>query len=234
MRTFGAPSTYLQRRYYSRWRSEAVEAFVGARHLRRVIDYGCGDGALSLSLAHRADEVVLFDPSPAALAAVRAALLRAHSQAKTVLLDRGIDEWRDRPADLVLCVGVLAHVQDPLETLDEVASLVAPNGSLVLELTDAAHPIGRAQVWFSRIRARLTKGTYAWNALDANEVLAHCGKLGFSVESLYRYGLPCHPGDWVTEEALYRLGLGAFGAVGQPRAGTFLTCERMYYLRRHA
>lgn len=232
MRAFGEPGAYSRRRYYSRWRSEAVQAFVGPGRLRRLIDYGCGNGAISLPLAAQVDELVLYDPSPAALVAARDALPpdRAHH---VTLLDSGIGEWRAKPADLVLCVGVLAHVVDPFETLAEVSALVAPGGSLVLELTDFGHPLGRAQVWFSQIRARVRRVGYSWNTLRAADVLARCDGLGLSLRGVYRYGLPCDPSGWFSEEALYRVGLAAFGAVEQPGIAAALTSERLYYLRRH-
>ena len=231
-RAFAEPEAYLSRRYHLRWRSEAVQAFVGDRRFGRVIDYGCGDGSLSIPLLDQIDELVLFDTSPAMLAAAKAQL-PPDQASKVTLADGTAMGWRERgPADLVLCVGVLGHVEDPLGILADVASLVRPGGAAILELTDVQHPVGRAQIIYSRLRQRLQRDRYAWNALKATEVLSFCRDLGFDVAASYRYGLPFDLSGLLPNELVYRLGLRLFGQV-PTNTGSLVSCERLYYLQRH-
>jgi SAM-dependent methyltransferase len=230
-RAFAEPEAYLSRRYHLRWRSEAVQAFVGARHFNRVIDYGCGDGSLSIPLLDQLDELILFDPSPAMLAAARAQVPAA-AMNKVTLTESTAASWRERgPADLLLCVGVLGHVEDPLGVLADVASLVRPGGVAVLELTDVEHPVGRAQIIYSHLRKRLQKDRYAWNALRATDILARCREFGFEVKGTYRYGLPFDLSRFLPNELVYRLGLRLFGQVPS-NTGSVVSCERLYYLHR--
>lgn len=230
-RAFAEPEGYLRRRYHLRWRSEAVQAFLGARHFGRVIDYGCGDGSLTIPVLPQMDELVLFDTSPAMLAAAKQAL-PAEQAGKVTLADGAATGWRERgPADLVVCVGVLGHVEDPLGILADVASLVRPGGAIILELTDVQHPVGRAQIIYSRLRQRLQRDRYAWNALKASEVLSFCRELGFRVSSSYRYGLPFDLSGFLPNDVVYRLGLRLFGQV-PTNTGSCVSCERLYFLQR--
>jgi len=111
------------------------------------------------------------------------------------------------------------------------ASLVRPGGAVILELTDVQHPVGRAQIIYSRLRQRLQRDRYAWNALKASEILSFCRDLGFEVSASYRYGLPFDLSGLLPNELVYRLGLRLFGQV-PTNTGSFVSCERLYYLQR--
>ena len=41
--------------------------------------------------------------------------------------------------DLILCVGVLAHVDSPAAVIAEIARLAKPGASIILEFTDSFH-----------------------------------------------------------------------------------------------
>jgi 2-polyprenyl-3-methyl-5-hydroxy-6-metoxy-1,4-benzoquinol methylase len=230
-RLFAAPEAYLNRQYYLRWRSDAVQALVGSRRFRRVLDYGCGDGSLSIPLLGQADQLVLFDTSPAMLRAARARV-PVGDAARVVITDGRDSAWRDAgPADLVLCIGVLAHVEDPWQTLEHVASLVARGGVAIVELTDAGHLVGRAQVIYSRLRFLVRRGTYPWNLLFATDVLRFCKERGLELQASYRYGLPFQLGGLLPDDFIYRFGLRLFGDVAASKSFP-LSCERLYYLVR--
>jgi SAM-dependent methyltransferase len=207
-----------------------VSRFVGAERFTRAIDYGCGDGSLSIPLLGQLDELVLLDTSPAMLDAARSQL-GASDSSRVTFGDPRTGDWRGSGADLVLCVGILAHMDDPWRTLEEVLSLVRPGGAAVIEVSDAGHPAGWALVRYSRLRERLRPDSWAWNELKARDVLANCTRAGFSVKGSYAYGFPIPLDRFLGEETIYRLGRGVFGTPGKS-AGSWLSCDRLYYLRR--
>ncbi|MBV7696413.1 class I SAM-dependent methyltransferase [Streptomyces sp. TRM70350] len=106
----------------------------------RVLDAGCGTGrALApLRAAVGASGVVLgADLTPAMLqAAVRAGRNR---DGWLLLADVAALPLRSESLDAVFAAGLIAHLPNPAENLQELARVVRPGGRLAL-----FHPIGRA------------------------------------------------------------------------------------------
>jgi len=42
--------------------------------------------------------------------------------------------------DLIICLGVLAYIEDPQRFVEKLLSLLKPGGSVVVECTDSSHP----------------------------------------------------------------------------------------------
>jgi SAM-dependent methyltransferase len=118
----------------------AAVADLGLREGDRVLDAGCGTGrALTpLRAAVGASGVVLgADLTPAMLqAAVRAG--RA-DDGQLLLADVAALPMRSHALDAVFAAGLIAHLPQPGENLQELARVVRPGGRLAL-----FHPIGRA------------------------------------------------------------------------------------------
>jgi 2-polyprenyl-3-methyl-5-hydroxy-6-metoxy-1,4-benzoquinol methylase len=101
-----------------------------------LVDFGCGNGAQTLLLAPRFDQVTGLDVSPAFL-----------SEFQTEIRTRG---WNDRvttaeivpgagapavePADVVTSFTVLEHVPDEAEALSMMGQLLRPGGRLLLSV----------------------------------------------------------------------------------------------------
>lgn len=108
----------------------ALGALVAAEPTRRsrVVDVGCGSGALALSaLALGARDVVAVDTDPAARAATRANATHARLPGR-LRITRAIGEL-DPPADLVMA-NILAPVLIALAP--DIERLLAPGGVVVL------------------------------------------------------------------------------------------------------
>lgn len=227
---FADPEPYLNRGYRLRWRTDAVGRFIGAQRFERAIDLGCGDGSLSIPFLPQINDLSLVDTSAGMLERAREKL--THEDLRRVRLIQGnADSQGGQPADLVLCVGLLAHVDDPRQTLATVARLVRPGGHVILEHTDAEHPYGWALIRYSRARSRLRPERYAWNELRTSQVLSWCSELGLKLVSSYKYGLPFRLDRVLSNDTMYRLGRRLFGEPGA-NTTTWLACERMYYLVR--
>jgi 2-polyprenyl-3-methyl-5-hydroxy-6-metoxy-1,4-benzoquinol methylase len=123
-----------------------VSGILGPLDAGRLIDLGCGDGSVSLQFAEFVDEIALVDSSEAMLAAARRNAAGGKAKLTFLLADLTNDELRIEPADVVLCLGLLAHVARPREVLTRAAALVRPGGRLLMQVTDAARPFG-AMVW---------------------------------------------------------------------------------------
>ncbi|RZS82933.1 methyltransferase family protein [Motilibacter rhizosphaerae] len=105
-----------------------------------VVDVGGGTGGFAVPLATLGHTVTVVDPSPDALAALErrvaetAALdgLAGRVRARQGDVAGLLDVVEPASADLVLCHGVLEHVDDPVEALAAVARCLRPGGRLSL------------------------------------------------------------------------------------------------------
>jgi methionine biosynthesis protein MetW len=94
----------------------------------RLLDVGCGDGALRLLVGDKVRRHVGVDGALAALG-------KAAAQGVSVQradLDAAHLPYRDAAFDVVTCLDVLEHVLDPRHLLRELARVLRPGGVLVL------------------------------------------------------------------------------------------------------
>jgi 2-polyprenyl-3-methyl-5-hydroxy-6-metoxy-1,4-benzoquinol methylase len=98
-----------------------------------VVDFGCGPGALSVSIAKWARRVVAVDQSAEALA--RAKVHAAEQGVKNItFLCEDLHRLSLKPAtrDLVVISQSLHHVEDPEAVLREAARILVPGGRVVV------------------------------------------------------------------------------------------------------
>jgi SAM-dependent methyltransferase len=114
---------------YFAWQSRLVVRELG----QRVVEVGCGIGNFTGLLLDR-ELVVALDREPACVDALRdryPGRLNLH----TLVAEPGSDTLRDlarlRP-DSVVCVNVLEHIEDDRAALAAMASILAPNGVIVV------------------------------------------------------------------------------------------------------
>ncbi len=111
--------------------ADVVAALVPNRSAR-ILDVGCATGRLCAELRERGfTDVAGIDPSPAAVDAAR----RVHNVVAEVgtLADAATS---GHTAEIVILVGVLEHLVDVDATMRHLCRIVAPGGSVYLEVPD--------------------------------------------------------------------------------------------------
>lgn len=145
---------------------------------RRVLDAGCGDGALVCAVASRGAEATGIDPDPAMLAAARARAAKAGLRAVFV---EGRIEHLPFPAasfDVVVAVTVLCFVADAAGAVREMARVLRPGGRLVIG------ELGRWSLWTALRRMRGWLGSPTWKSArfrTTKEMRALAEQAGLSV-----------------------------------------------------
>ena len=152
-----------------------------ARAVPPVLDVGCGPGRHVLALAQRGVVALGIDITPAAveLARRRGAPVLARS-----VFDRvpGAGRW----ACALLLDGNLGIGGDPSALLERVASLLAPGGTVLVEVDPPGTPTG-AEV--ARFEIGGVEGPwFAWTSVGADEVSAPAGAAGLVVEHVWPSG----------------------------------------------
>jgi ubiquinone/menaquinone biosynthesis C-methylase UbiE len=225
---FSQPERYLSARANIRIRGNAVRHFCAGRRFTTALDIGCGDGSLSIPLLDQLDRLTLLDLSAPMLAAAKERVPRDRADDVKLVDCDFMSAWFGGSFDLVLCMGVLAHVDDPARAVRKLCSLVAPSGTLLIQNSDAKHPIERLLRRYGSVRNRhgYATASYATAAL-ATDLEEH----GFRIIETYRYSPPL-PGmaRLLSDDALYRLTLAIFGDTSNRLAS--LGSECLLHVRR--
>ncbi len=123
----------------------ALDRYLGTG--MRVLDIGCGLGALSFYMASKGNQVVGIDISERAIQSCRA------SAQSLGLADRTCFEAVDfisatfeGPFHLILCSEVLEHLPDDYHALAKIHDLLSPGGVVILSVPSANAPVHRLRL----------------------------------------------------------------------------------------
>jgi ubiquinone/menaquinone biosynthesis C-methylase UbiE len=197
------PQGYLTRRRYNiRIRAEAVQDLTQGLRPRRILDIGCGDGSISLPLLNGDNRLTLVDMSTAMLSVARSNIPGGLVGNVEILNENFMTvELAPQSYDLVLCIGVIAHVDSPSALIDKVTSLVRPGGNIIMESTDGHHFLNRTVQAYHRVLALLGRMPYSFTITSSADVVRMFDARHFRLRTIFRYNLPGLP----VVSALYRL-----------------------------
>ena len=92
--------------------------------------------------------------------------------------------------DLIVCVGVLAHVDSPAAVIAEIARLAKPGGSVIMEFTDSFHFSSVPIVLYQNVLKLLRPAAVHAESLSRRRVIGLCHGNSLRESALYRYGFP--------------------------------------------
>jgi ubiquinone/menaquinone biosynthesis C-methylase UbiE len=122
----------------------AIDRLLAGRRFARALDVGGGYGRLSRHLVNYADEVILAEPSEQQLGLARRYLRNA--PAVRCLPAQAADlRLPDESVDVAVLVRVLHHIPDPAPELAEIARVLRPGGTLLLEFANLSHALNRVR-----------------------------------------------------------------------------------------
>lgn len=189
---FEVPDKYLSGRQYDiRIRLETVQEFTKNLSFDRILDIGCGDGSISVPLLPRSKRLTLLDVSINMLDLARnnVPLDRVHDV--ELINDNFMDaDLAPESFDLILSIGVLAHVDSPAAVISKIARIAKPGAFVVIQFTDSFHLWGIPVVVYQQLLKLIRPEPYPLNRLSSRQVLRLCEDEQLKVTMLYRYGLP--------------------------------------------
>jgi demethylmenaquinone methyltransferase / 2-methoxy-6-polyprenyl-1,4-benzoquinol methylase len=134
-----------------RWRAAMVDA-VDPQPGQRILDVATGTGMVARALARRGASVTALDQSEAMLSVARA---REHSGVTFVQGEAERLPFADASFDALTFTYLLRYVDDPAQTMRELARVVAPGGRIgMVEFGVPGNP-GLASLWRVHTRAGL-------------------------------------------------------------------------------
>lgn len=173
-------------------RSQIVKQFLGERSGVKILDIGCGDGSLSLPLLNESNHITLVDISDQMIAQARKNIPAPLIQ--NVALINGSFELvsEDSRFDIILCVGVIAHVPNVELLWRKIAAALKPGGLLIIETTPNPYPIGKLLFPYYFIRNRLSgrSARYSKNRVKVPNLLESAKGIGLELLNSARYSFP--------------------------------------------
>lgn len=120
----------------------AVKRLLKKRRFKHAVDVGGGYGRLSKVLADFSDTVTLAEPSQQQLDIAKE-YLKNTPKVEQKLMQAGDLKFKSASVDLVMIVRVLHHIPDPSPEFEEIARVLEPGGTFLLEFANNAHGVNR-------------------------------------------------------------------------------------------
>jgi SAM-dependent methyltransferase len=186
-RFFSDPSRYVKNNFYAELRANIVRSMLPRYSRKSVLDLGAGDGRVSIPLVDKTDDLLLVDSSQRML---ELALRNASSVAagvRTQCIDVDVFE---PPAlfDVVLCIGLLAHVDDWAKTLRLIGRCVKPGGCAIIQMSDADCLPTRLVRWGTQLRGKFQElSVSAVNRMTFGGVRSELERSGLHLAAVRRY-----------------------------------------------
>lgn len=184
---------------YARWRASELGAIterlerrlvlrrIGEVADRAVLEIGCGDGHLAVSLAEMGASVRAIDASPAMVSAARE-LAGVHGTDVDFMVGEAHKlPFPDEVFDIVVAVTILCFVEHAGPVFKEIARVLKPGGHLVIG------ELGRWSTWAAERRVRAWLGSRLWQRGvfrtpgDLRELARSAGLRPLSVEGAVYY-----------------------------------------------
>lgn len=169
-------------------RAQAVREFVGDQTFDSILDIGCGDGSLTAPLLTESNHLTLLDLADSMLAIARSRV-PAHLRARVTCINADAVQ-ADLPRhsfDLIVCVGVFAHVENPARLVQRIAELLKPGGLVITECTDSAHILTKLHNFRGALVSVLKPPSYRLNRIAAAQLLREFSAYNLVARQSYRY-----------------------------------------------
>jgi ubiquinone/menaquinone biosynthesis C-methylase UbiE len=230
---FEQPEWYLKATAYNiKLRAETIAEFLKSDNIGSVLDIGCGDGSLSRGLLNANNRLTLVDASQTMLKIARSRVPEDLVwRLQTINSDFMGAALEPQSFDLIICVGVLAYVEDRQAFIARIKSLLKPGGSVIVECTDGSH-------WWSGVISAYHALLRCFRPAQMKTVVAPSAgvvaifdDLGFKPCGSFRYALV-----WpiirklINQEMRYKMLRSVFGSASDNRRA-WLGNECMYYYK---
>lgn len=207
---------YLNSRHVDiRVRAETVKAFAAGIKWHRLLDIGCGDGTVSLPLLTPESHLTLLDLSSNMAAVTQAKVPEALTSNVEVRNENFMTvSFEPGSFDLIVSVGVIAHVDSPEEFVSKIAQLLVPGGSVIVEFTDCRHVVGRLGRFLGSVKEVFRPAQYSTNRLSFPDMARIFGSHHLRLVSIFRYATIPIPGieRLLSQDKLFTLKKFMFGS----------------------
>lgn len=185
---FEDTALYLTYDYNLQIRKETLETFTKYIDYKSVLDMPCGTGSISLPLLEKTEKLTLIDISANMLAIAKKNIPSNQNQKVIFINDDFFNlSIADQSYDLVICLGLLAHVNSPEQLLNKLCKIISPNGYLIIQNTDASHFYSHLIRFYLSLKNIIKKQPYTLNKVKGSFLENILEKNSFELKHLFRY-----------------------------------------------
>jgi ubiquinone/menaquinone biosynthesis C-methylase UbiE len=220
---FENTALYLTYDYNLQIRKETVEAFTSGMHFTHILDIPCGTGSMSIPLLDRADKLSLIDISSNMLAIAQKNIPENYLH-KTDATNADFFELNlpENSYDLIICLGLLAHVNSPEQLITKITSLLKPGGMLILQNTNASHFYSHLIRLYLGLKNLIHKQSYKLNKIPAAFIEKKLQENNLELIKCYRYNQSFLGfSNLFSNDKKYTLTRNFFGDATQPKHQLF-------------
>lgn len=217
---FGETQRYLANNTNIEVRCRIVKEMVGDIENAKILDLGCGDGSIGLQFVGASNSLTLVDISHKMLDVARNQT-SASFQAHVEYVNDDLAHYESSSKyDLVLCLGVLAHVDAVEATVRKIAELLKSDGRCVLQITDADRMLGKLSEAYCDVRNRLGRGyPKRMNRIGGRELCSFAAQCGMKYVAERRYasllpGMGRLPIQWRKKYQIFTLNAPSLARYG--------------------
>ncbi len=148
----------------------------------------CGTGDISAPFIVRFDHLTMMDFSENMIATAKKRV-PDDQKAKVDFIngDFYAHDFGESRYDLVMNIGILAHIRNPFEFLEASMKLVKPGGFLIIQNTDSKHWFAKLIHLYLGMRRAVGKDKYKLNKVAEDELLSHIKAGGFEMKDSFKY-----------------------------------------------
>lgn len=189
---FERPQWYLESRGYNiRIRAEIVQEVVQNRKAERILDIGCGNGSMSVPLLSPNNRLTLLDLSSSMLNIARSQVPQELlSHVDTVNVGFMQANLEPRTYDLIICLGVLAYVDDVQKFVNKLTILLKPGGIIIIECTDSQHFVSHLISAYEGLLGLFKPPTVHLYRRPSSRIIRAFDNVGYELRRAFRYSLP--------------------------------------------
>lgn len=184
---FGEIRNYPEENAVIKVRARALECFTRGMQFNHVLDVACGDGKVAYRILDRSKRMTLVDLSESMIQRAKANL-PGQMIKKVDFIHGDILETSlaKEGFDLIICTGLMAHINNPIELIKHIASLLKDDGLLFIQHTDSLHWYSLLVDTYRRVLSVFRKEAYTLNSISKRKFLKWCSDNGFIVIERFR------------------------------------------------
>ena len=132
---FNKPENYLHKDFGIKVRKRIVKDILGDIKNKKILDAGCGNGAISLQFAKN-NKIYLMDISGSMLSIAKNNIPK-NNQNNVKCMQSSIEDCNSSEKfDIIIAIGILAHVPSIELTIQKFKSMLEHNGKIILQFSD--------------------------------------------------------------------------------------------------
>lgn len=185
---FEQTDIYFNFDYNIKIRTETVAEMIAGEQFDKVLDMPCGNGVISLKNKEQFNQLTLVDFSENMIALAKQ--YAEEEKAMNVSFTCGDifeTNFQNEEFDLIISLGILAHIDDIDKFLNYIQSKVKKGGSIIIQNTNSDHFYSKLIRLYLGVRQLLGKDKYQLNKVPASQVENSFKKAGFTCQKVFRY-----------------------------------------------